>query len=238
MREIVLDTETTGLDPLNGDKMVEIGAVELIDHLPTGNFYHVYINPGRPMSAEASAITGITDAMLVDKPSFIEVSAGLVEFIGTGKLVIHNAAFDIKFLNAELTPYGYKPYKLDDVVDTLQLARMMFPGSPATLDALCKRYGIDNSARTVHGALLDAQLLAEVYLEMRGGRQQGLSLGEQSAPKDVNLNFTAAPDGPKQERPVRTFAASEAELALHETMRGKLKNPIWAALLDKSASEN
>lgn len=231
LREIVLDTETTGLDPAAGDKMVEIGAIELIDHIPTGRTFHVYLNPGRPMSAEASAVTGITDAMLADKPSFIEVSADLVDFIGDGKLVIHNAAFDVKFLNAELTPYGYKPIKLADVVDTLQMARIKFPGSPATLDALCKRFEIDNSSRVVHGALLDAQLLAEVYIELLGGRQQGLSLDVAS---DNAQGFPLSLDiAEKKDRPLRVFAVSPAELAEHQAMCGKLKNAAWTKLAEE-----
>lgn len=227
IREIVLDTETTGLDPLNGDKIVEIGAIELIDHIPTGRIFHKYINPGRAMSAESIAVTGITDAMLADKPSFIEISAELMEFIEGGKLVIHNAEFDVKFLNAELSPYGYKPIKLADVVDTLQMARIKFPGSPATLDALCKRFEIDNSNRVLHGALLDAELLAEVYIELLGGRQRGLSLEVEAT--DVALTF--APEGEKKARPQRHFALPEDEAALHAAMVEKLKNPVWAQYL-------
>jgi DNA polymerase-3 subunit epsilon len=230
LREIVLDTETTGLDPLNGDKIVEIGALELIDHIPTGREFHRYINPGRPMSPESIAITGITDAMLAGKPSFIEISADLVDFIGTGTLVIHNAEFDVKFLNAELSPYGYKPIKLADVVDTLQMARIKFPGSPATLDALCKRFEIDNSSRVLHGALLDAQLLAEVYIELLGGRQRGFSL-------DVEADETAlafVQEGERKARAPRHFPLSDADRAAHAAMLEKLKSPLWAQYLSET----
>jgi DNA polymerase-3 subunit epsilon len=177
MREIVLDTETTGFDPESGDRIVEIGAVELNRHVPTGNTYHQYINPERSMPREAFEVHGLDDDFLRGKPVFREIVKDFVDFIGDAKLVIHNAAFDIKFLNAELSWVGYPPLPWERAIDTLDIARRKFPGSPASLDALCRRYGIDNSARTLHGALLDSEILAEVYLELIGGRQPDFALG-------------------------------------------------------------
>ncbi len=177
MREIVLDTETTGFDPTSGDRIVEIGAVELIRHVPTGNTYHQYINPERAMPKEAFEVHGLGDDFLKDKPLFKSIAQDFLDFIGDAKLVIHNAAFDMKFLNAELGWVNKTPIPWERAIDTLEIARRKFPGSPASLDALCRRYGIDNSARTLHGALLDSEILAEVYLEMIGGRQPDLVLG-------------------------------------------------------------
>jgi DNA polymerase III subunit epsilon len=177
MREIVLDTETTGFEPDAGDRIVEIGAVELWNHVPTGLTYHQYVNPQRAMPQEAFAVHGLGDDFLRDKPVFAEVAEAFVAFIGEAKLVIHNAAFDMKFINAELGWLRRPPVPLERAVDTVLIARRRFPGAPASLDALCRRFGIDNSARTLHGALLDAQILSEVYLELIGGRQPGLVLG-------------------------------------------------------------
>lgn len=176
MREIVLDTETTGFDPGSGDRIVEIGAVELLNHLPTGEVYHQYINPERSMPESAFEVHGLGDDFLRDKPVFAEVGQAFLEFIGDANLVIHNAAFDIKFLNAELGWMNLPAISWDRAVDTLAMARSKFPGSPASLDALCRRFGVDTSARTLHGALLDSEILAEVYLELIGGRQPGLVL--------------------------------------------------------------
>lgn len=177
MREIVLDTETTGFDPATGDRLVEIGAIELFNLLPTGRTYHVYINPERPMPTEAFEVHGLGDDFLKDKPKFIEVAPGFLEFIGTdGQLVIHNAAFDMKFLNAELARARFPTLPDRRATDTLEIARRKFPGAQNSLDALCRRFGIDNSNRTLHGALLDSELLAEVYLALMGGRQPGLVL--------------------------------------------------------------
>ena len=176
MREIVLDTETTGFDPESGDRIVEIGAVELQGHVPTGRTYHQYINPERSMPEEAFAVHGLGDEFLADKPVFKAIAQDFVDFIGDAKLVIHNAAFDIKFLNAELGWVGFPKIPWEQAVDTLAIAKKKFPGSPASLDALCRRYGIDNSSRTLHGALLDSEILAEVYLEMIGGRQPDFGL--------------------------------------------------------------
>lgn len=176
MREIVLDTETTGFDPDSGDRLVEIGAVELKGHMPTGNTYHQYINPEREVPQDAVDVHGLTLDFLRDKPVFSKVASGFVNFIGDAKLVIHNAAFDMKFLNAELKWLGLAPIPWERAIDTLEIARKKFPGSPASLDALCRRFNIDNSARTLHGALLDSEILAEVYLELIGGRQPDLVL--------------------------------------------------------------
>jgi DNA polymerase-3 subunit epsilon len=190
MREIVLDTETTGLDPAEGHRIVEIGAVELMNHLPTGRTYHQYINPERGMPAEAFGVHGIGHDILEspvpsapggitlrDKPVFRQVAAAFLDFIGDARLVIHNAAFDMKFLNAELQRAALPGLANDRATDTVAIARSRFPGSPASLDALCRRFGIDNSMREKHGALLDSEILAEVYLELIGGRQPDLVLG-------------------------------------------------------------
>ncbi len=181
MREIVLDTETTGFEPETGDRIVEIGAVELFNHLPTKRHFHVYINPERPMPEAAFAVHGLGDDFLKDKPLFAEVARDFVEFIGDAKLVIHNAAFDMKFLNHELGRLGYPAMPMDRAIDTVLMARRKFPGAPASLDALCRRFGIDNSARTLHGALLDSEILAEVYLELIGGRQPDFGLSAEPA---------------------------------------------------------
>ena len=176
MREIVLDTETTGLDPQDGHRIVEIGAVELYNHVPTGNVYHQYINPLISMPDQAFAIHGLSDEFLSDKPKFSEIAKEFLGFIGSAKLVIHNAAFDIKFINAELKSIDEEEITFDRATDTLAIARKKFPGSPASLDSLCRRFKIDNSARVVHGALLDSQILAEVYLELVGGKQPDFAL--------------------------------------------------------------
>ncbi|AMY71743.1 DNA polymerase III subunit epsilon [Frigidibacter mobilis] len=184
MREIVLDTETTGFEPSEGHRIVEIGAVELLNHMPTGRVYHQYINPERAMPAEAFAVHGLGDDFLRDKPRFAEIAAAFWEFIGTdSRLVIHNAAFDMKFLNAELSWAKQPLIGADRALDTLMIARRRFPGSPASLDALCRRFGVDNTSREKHGALLDSEILAEVYLELLGGRQPDLVLSSAPAPK-------------------------------------------------------
>ena len=176
MREIVLDTETTGFDPETGDRIVEIGAVELMRHVPTGRTYHQYINPERSMPEGAFEVHGLGDDFLRDKPVFKVIAQDFLDFVGDAKLVIHNASFDMKFLNAELNWVGKPQLPFDQAIDTLAIARKKFPGSPASLDALCRRFNIDNSARTLHGALLDSEILAEVYLELIGGRQPDFEL--------------------------------------------------------------
>ena len=176
MREIALDTETTGLDPTTGDRIVEIGAVELMNHLPTGKTYHQYLNPDRMMPKEAFEVHGLSDDFLRSKPRFASIAADFLAFVGRATLVIHNASFDMKFLNAELTAAGHPTLPMTQSLDTVAIARQKYPGSPASLDALCRRFNIDNSARTKHGALLDSEILAEVYLELIGGRQPDLTL--------------------------------------------------------------
>jgi len=178
MREIVLDTETTGLDPKSGDRVVEIGAVELLNHIPTGRNLHLYINPERDMPAEAFAVHGLSAEFLAGHPVFAKIADQFVEFIADSRLIIHNASFDMGFLNHELETLGRAPIPYDQALDTLMLARRRNPGGPNNLDALCSRYGIDNSRRDKHGALLDSELLAEVYIELIGGRQAALSLVE------------------------------------------------------------
>ncbi len=176
MREIVLDTETTGFEPSEGHRIVEIGAVELINHMPTGRTYHQYLNPQRAMPKEAFEVHGLGDDFLRDKPLFKTVAHAFIDFIGDANLVIHNASFDMKFLNAELKAASFPPLPNSRAIDTLLIARQKYPGSPASLDALCRRFGIDNSKREKHGALLDSEILAEVYLELIGGRQPDFAL--------------------------------------------------------------
>ncbi|MDW4549158.1 DNA polymerase III subunit epsilon [Defluviimonas sp. D31] len=194
MREIVLDTETTGFEPAEGDRIVEIGAVELFNHVPTGRNYHQYINPERAMPATAFEVHGLGDDFLRDKPRFAEIAGAFLDFVGTdSRLVIHNAAFDMKFLNAELGWASLPLLPMDRALDTVAMARRKFPGSPASLDALCRRFGIDNSSREKHGALLDSELLAEVYLELIGGRQPDFGLTAAAATSGVAAAGTWRP---------------------------------------------
>jgi DNA polymerase III subunit epsilon len=188
MREIILDTETTGLSPLSGDRLVEIGCVELINHIPSGKTYHVYLNPQRDMPKEAEAVHGLSADFLKDKPLFKNVAPDFLAFVGEAPLIIHNASFDMGFINAELAAVNLSSIPASQVVDTLQMARRTHPMGPNSLDALCKRYGIDNSKRTKHGALLDAELLAEVYLELIGGRQIVLTLQARSKVLNIEIN--------------------------------------------------
>ncbi len=229
MREIVLDTETTGLDPNSGDRIVEIGAVELQGHMPTGNTYHQYINPKRDVPKEAVDVHGLTLDFLSDKPVFKTVAQDFLDFIGDAKLVIHNAAFDMKFLNAELKWVGLTAIPWERAVDTLDIARKKFPGSPASLDALCRRYGIDNSARTLHGALLDSEILADVYLELIGGRQPDLVLAETPQQKTTE---TTEQTWRVQARPTplpSRLTAAEKE-AHAEFINGMGETAIWNKL--------
>jgi len=226
MREIVLDTETTGLSHAGGDRIIEIACLELVNHLPTGRHFQRYLNPERAVSSDALAIHGLGDAFLADKPKFAEVVDELFAFIGDSPFVIHNAEFDIGFLNAELARIERAPLPIARAVDTVGIARRKFPGAPASLDALCRRFGIDNSERTKHGALLDAELLAEVYLELVGGRQAGLELVA-----EIRVERTPVPGAPAQAavaaRPVRAHAPTPEELALHEKLVAALVDPIW-----------
>ncbi len=222
MREIVLDTETTGLDPNSGHRVVEIGCIELINHVKTGNYFHSYLNPEREMPKEAEQIHGISTEFLKDKPLFRIVAGSFLEFIADSPLVIHNAAFDLKFLNAELDTLGLSLIPSERAIDTVFIARQKFPGQPANLDALCRRFSIDISARTKHGALLDAELLAEVYLELRGGRQSSLGLAATAENSASDITFSGHTDIPH-----RQFPPSLEEQAAHETMLEKIKNPLW-----------
>lgn len=228
IREIVFDTETTGFDPATGDKLVEIGAVELINHIPTGKTYHQYINPEREVPEEVVKVHGLTTEYLKDFPIFADVAQNLIDFVGDdGILVAHNAPFDMKFINYELQRLGYEEYKWDRVVDTLEIAKNKFPGQRNNLDALCKRFNIDNSARTFHGALLDAQLLAEVYLELLGGAEPTMDLASdiQTVVKKENIIETK-----KKYHEPRKFVISEEEIALHRAFLEKnIKNSLWLA---------
>jgi DNA polymerase III subunit epsilon len=217
MREIVLDTETTGFEPTEGHRIVEIGAVELFNHMPTGKTYHQYINPERAMPKEAFEVHGIGDDQLRDKPVFAVIGRAFLDFIGEAQLVIHNAAFDMKFLNFELERARLPPIPNARATDTLAIARQKYPGSPASLDALCRRFGVDNSMREKHGALLDSEILAEVYLELIGGRQPGLVLSE--APGQPRL----ADNADQAWRP-------DEECAAHDAFVAKLGDAaVWKA---------
>ncbi|MGB0627007.1 MAG: DNA polymerase III subunit epsilon [Alphaproteobacteria bacterium] len=224
MREIILDTETTGLDPASGHRIVEIGCVEAQHHIPTGETYHVYINPERDMPEEAFNVHGLSEEFLSDKPVFAEVVADFLAFIGDAKLVIHNASFDMKFINAELKTLGFPVLPMERSVDTVALARRTFPGAQASLDALCRRFEIDLSRREKHGALLDAELLAEVYLQLRGGRQPDLALAGGPAKSDAGPATVQ-----RQARPARAHAPSPEELGAHAVLVESLNDPIWTS---------
>ncbi len=233
MREIVLDTETTGLDPKSGDRIVEIGCLELVNRLPTGNTYHVYINPQRDMPREAEAVHGLSEKFLADKPLFAEIADEFVAFVKGAALIIHNAAFDMKFLNAELARLGRDDLRDNEIIDTLSMARKKFPGAPASLDALCRRFGVDNSNRDLHGALIDSELLAGVYLELSGGRQPGLVF-QAAQLADANTPSAAAPNHPVQPRrrretplPLRLSAAEEK--AHQQFLKDLPQRALWLA---------
>ena len=227
MREIVLDTETTGFEPSEGDRIVEIGAVELFNHLPTGRTYHQYINPKRNMPEAAFNVHGLSEEFLSDKPAFKDIAQEFIDFIKDSKLVIHNASFDMKFLNAELGWINRPALPMHQAIDTLAIARRKFPGSPASLDALCRRFGIDNSSRTLHGALLDSEILAEVYLELVGGRQPDLVLSG----REVKTTKNGAPSADWRPTPRPKPLASrlsETEKAAHETFIAALgTEALW-----------
>ena len=229
MREIVLDTETTGFEPSGGHRIVEIGAVELFNHLPTGKTYHQYINPERMMPKEAFEVHGLGDDFLRDKPKFAQIGQAFLDFIGEAQLVIHNAAFDMKFLNAELKAAGFPTLPYARATDTLMIARQKFPGSPASLDALCRRFGVDNSAREKHGALLDSEILAEVYLELVGGRQPDFGLN--TAAQQANTSAARSEnDWRPRPRPVPLAPRlTEDEAAAHAAFVAKLGDAaIWS----------
>lgn len=222
MRHIVLDTETTGFNPQSGDRIVEIGCVELINHIATGVDFHRYLNPERDMPTGAFEVHGLSEEFLSDKPLFVDVADDFLAFIGDAPLVIHNAEFDMKFLNSELKMIGRAELPMSRSIDTVQMARKRFPGARASLDALCQRFGIDLSARDKHGALLDAQLLGEVFLELQGGREPGLELGAGSQ-SNSGSGFILR----REHRDPRPHAPSEAELAAHNKFLEKLKDPAW-----------
>ena len=228
MREIVLDTETTGFEPAEGHRIVEIGAVELINHMPTGRTYHQYINPKRPMPKEAFEVHGLGDDFLRDKPLFPAIAQAFLDFIADAPLVIHNASFDMKFLNAELTAANFTPLPTTRAVDTLLIARKKFPGSLASLDALCRRFNIDNSMREKHGALLDSEILAEVYLELVGGRQPdfGLATAAQNTAAETSAAGTAWRPRPRP-TPLAPSLTPE-ESAAHSAFVAKMGDAaIW-----------
>jgi DNA polymerase III subunit epsilon len=221
MREIVMDTETTGLDPAQGHRIVEIGAIELLHHVPTGRHYHQYINPERDMPDDAFRVHGLGTDFLKDFPVFSAIVDGFLDFIADSPLVIHNASFDLRFLNAELLQVRRPLLPNARAIDTLPMAQRKFPGSPANLDALCRRFNVDGRARKLHGALLDSELLAEVYLHLKGGRQVDLGLAVQGAARRERVAVAATP------RPRRYFPVPAEELARHEAFVAKLKDPVW-----------
>lgn len=231
MREIVFDTETTGLSPKDGDRLVEIGALEMVNRVETGRSFHIYCNPEREMPSEAFAVHGLSDAFLANKPLFSEEAGNFLDFIGDSPLVAHNAQFDFGFINAELDRCGHQFIAMDRMIDTLAIARVKHPGAKHSLDALCSRYGIDRSQRVLHGALLDAQLLAQVYVELTGGRQIGLVLAEEEQAA-ASADLRAADARPKPRRPVREprpHAASAEERARHAAFVSQLTDPLWPA---------
>jgi DNA polymerase-3 subunit epsilon len=230
VREIILDTETTGLDPTAGDRIVEIGAVELLNHLPTGQTFHVYINPERNMPAEAQAVHGLSSAFLHDKPIFASIANDFLEFIGDSVLIIHNASFDIGFLNAELGFLRLPSIPPERVIDTLHLARQKHPGSANSLDALCRRYGIDSSKRMKHGALLDSELLAEVYLELIGGRQTALILESRIQKKTVTIDQRQV--SRERPNPLASRLTDEEREAHTAFVDGLGEQAIWKQVLN------
>ncbi|HTG63799.1 MAG TPA: DNA polymerase III subunit epsilon [Sphingomicrobium sp.] len=234
MREIIFDTETTGLSPAGGDRMVEIGCIEMIGRVETGRHYHCYFNPGRSMPSEAEAVHGLSDIFLSDKPNFADKVDDLLEFIGDSPLVAHNAAFDFGFLNHELERCGRVAICLTRMVDTLMLARSRHPGAKHSLDALCTRYGVDRSQRVKHGALLDAQLLAQVYIELTGGRQIGLGLVSE-AQGSVTVSLTNLGPTPGVVREARSHSASPEELERHRAFVAKIANPLWERFVEPTS---
>lgn len=229
MREIIFDTETTGLNPAAGDRMVEIGCIELFNRIETGRTFHAYFNPCRPMPTEAEAVHGLTDIFLSDKPHFSEKAEELLEFLGDAPLIAHNASFDFGFLNHELGLCARDPICMSRMIDTLVLARSKHPGAKHSLDALCARFGVDRSHRVKHGALLDAQLLAHVYVELTGGRQIGLSLSQvvRSTEIEASTQVTAR----TIIRPARPHAPSDEERTRHRSFIARLANPLWERFL-------
>lgn len=228
MREIIFDTETTGFDPHSGDRVVEIGCIEMIDYIATGKSYHCYYNPQRNMPSQAEEVHGLSEKFLSEKPLFAEKADELLNFIQDSKLVAHNASFDFGFLNAELIRCELPPISMDRMVDTLAIAKKRHPGAKLSLDALCSRYGIDRSHRVKHGALLDAELLAQLYIELTGGRQIGLGLANDSDVKaDVSRYKDIQNSQLKPIREARHYKISLKEREQHEQFIATIKNPIW-----------
>src|SRR5688572_21374478 len=227
MREIVFDTETTGLDPQSGDRMVEIGCLELVNRVPTGRTFHAYFNPDRTMPPAAEQVHGLSDAFLADKKRFHEHALELIEFLADSPLVAHNAQFDFGFLNYELGVCGHPEVVLERMIDTLVLARRRHPGAKHSLDALCMRYGIDRSHRVRHGALLDAELLAQVYVELTGGRQIGLALAAEAG-GGRSIEVAAFRPRQREFRPPRPHSASAEELVRHKAFLETLDSALWA----------
>lgn len=228
MREIVFDTETTGLDPRSGDRLVEIGCIEMINRVPSGAVYHCYFNPERDMPAEAEAVHGLSIAFLSDKPRFAEKAGEFLEFIQDSPLVAHNAGFDFGFMNTELELCGLEPVSRDRMIDTVAIARRKHPGAKLSLDALCSRYGIDRSHRTKHGALLDAELLAQLYVELQGGRQIGLELAAEARMTTEQSVIGISSSVTRTFRSPRPHTASEEELARHADFMAGFSEPIWS----------
>ena len=227
MREIVFDTETTGLDPRTGDRMVEIGCIELVNRVPTGATYHAYFNPDRDMPEQAEAVHGLSAAFLSDKPRFRDKCDELLSFIADSPLVAHNAGFDFAFLNAELDLCGLESVCLSRMVDTVAIAKRRHPGAKLSLDALCTRYGIDRSHRVRHGALLDAELLAQVYVELTGGRQIGFALAAGEA-DETTVGPVFQPARDRAFRPARPHAPTAAEIARHAAFMAGIEGAIWS----------
>lgn len=226
MREIIFDTETTGFDPASGDRMVEIGCIELINRVPSGRTFHAYYNPQRDMPAAAEAVHGLSTHFLSDKPLFYTGAADLLAFLEDSPLVAHNARFDFGFLNHELRRCGHADVSLDRMIDTVAIARTLHPGAKHSLDALCTRYGIDRSHRVKHGALLDAELLAQLYIELTGGRQIGLGLAQEEDKEIVGVELSAGAVV-RPVRPARVFTASAQELERHGAFIATLTKPLW-----------
>lgn len=227
MREIIFDTETTGFDPKNGDRMVEIGCIEMVNRVATGRTFHAYFNPERSMPAEAEAVHGLSDAFLADKPLFSASAQDFLDFIEDSPMIAHNASFDFNFINFELQNCGHPIVALDRMVDTVALAKVRHPGAKLSLDALCSRYGIDRSHRTKHGALLDSELLAQVYVELRGGRQIGLELVAETTEIVTEIKVLTTKD--RIFRQPRPHAATEEELLAHAAFLKSVDTPLWGA---------
>ena len=226
MREIVFDTETTGLDPNTGDRLVEIGCIEMVNRISTGATFHAYYNPERDMPMEAERVHGLSAAFLADKPLFPALVDDLLAFLGDSPLVAHNAQFDFGFLNHELTACGHAAISHDRMIDTLAIARKRHPGAKHTLDALCSRYGVDRSHRVLHGALLDAELLAQVYVELTGGRQSGLSL---AVDNEAEVQQATSGFAPRlgEFRPARPHSATQEEITRHQEFLKTISSPLW-----------